>query len=207
MRLLIISPVNTTTTRVVYLLYPISLVSKSLGGLFDDHGYSCIEKSIDVFKGWHRLFQDCVGQEGPLLETICVSFAGLVILLWPSLVALWGYLCSMVFDIFQGLYAVLYPHSQLVEVDAHSLFSKWFSESGKMVAKLLQKIQDMVEEDNALVFVLIDEVESLAAVRKAALSGSEPSDSIRTETYGPGNDATETGDCHDSFGVKDNCVT
>ncbi|GLU21538.1 hypothetical protein SLE2022_376710 [Rubroshorea leprosula] len=72
-----------------------------------------------------------------------------------------------------------YPQSQLVEVNAHSLFSKWFSESGKLVAKLFQKIQEMVEEENNLVFVLIDEVESLAAARKAALSGSEPSDSIR----------------------------
>ncbi|KAG8652600.1 pachytene checkpoint protein 2 homolog isoform X2 [Manihot esculenta] len=72
-----------------------------------------------------------------------------------------------------------YPQCQLVEVNAHSLFSKWFSESGKLVAKLFQKIQEMVEEENNLVFVLIDEVESLAAARKAALSGSEPSDSIR----------------------------
>ncbi|XP_021292376.1 pachytene checkpoint protein 2 homolog isoform X1 [Herrania umbratica] len=72
-----------------------------------------------------------------------------------------------------------YPQCQLVEVNAHSLFSKWFSESGKLVAKLFQKIQDMVEEESNLVFVLIDEVESLAAARKAALSGSEPSDSIR----------------------------
>ncbi|CAI9112753.1 OLC1v1013243C2 [Oldenlandia corymbosa var. corymbosa] len=72
-----------------------------------------------------------------------------------------------------------YPQCQLVEVNAHSLFSKWFSESGKLVAKLFTKIQEMVEEENNLVFVLIDEVESLAAARKAALSGSEPSDSIR----------------------------
>ncbi|KAI3897892.1 hypothetical protein MKW92_011589 [Papaver armeniacum] len=72
-----------------------------------------------------------------------------------------------------------YPQCQLIEVNAHSLFSKWFSESGKLVAKLFQKIQEMVEEDNSLVFVLIDEVESLAAARNAALSGSEPSDSIR----------------------------
>lgn len=72
-----------------------------------------------------------------------------------------------------------YCQSQLVEVNAHSLFSKWFSESGKLVAKLFQKIQEMVEEESNLVFVLIDEVESLAAARKAALSGSEPSDSIR----------------------------
>ncbi|XP_072961868.1 pachytene checkpoint protein 2 homolog [Typha angustifolia] len=72
-----------------------------------------------------------------------------------------------------------YSMCQLVEVNAHSLFSKWFSESGKLVAKLFQKIQEMVEEENNLVFVLIDEVESLAAARNAALSGSEPSDSIR----------------------------
>ncbi|XP_051136458.1 pachytene checkpoint protein 2 homolog isoform X2 [Andrographis paniculata] len=72
-----------------------------------------------------------------------------------------------------------YPQCQLIEVNAHSLFSKWFSESGKLVAKLFAKIQEMVEEENNLVFVLIDEVESLAAARKAALSGSEPSDSIR----------------------------
>lgn len=43
-----------------------------------------------------------------------------------------------------------YPQSQLVEVNAHSLFSKWFSESGKLVAKLFQKIQEMVEEETNL---------------------------------------------------------
>ncbi|GAQ79558.1 AAA-type ATPase [Klebsormidium nitens] len=72
-----------------------------------------------------------------------------------------------------------YPQAQLVEVNAHSLFSKWFSESGKLVTKLFQKIQELVEEEGSLVFVLIDEVESLTAARQAALSGSEPSDSIR----------------------------
>ncbi|MFS7954433.1 putative ATPase, AAA-type, core, P-loop containing nucleoside triphosphate hydrolase [Helianthus anomalus] len=72
-----------------------------------------------------------------------------------------------------------YPHCQLVEVNAHSLFSKWFFESGELVAKLFQKIQEMVEEENNLVFVLLDEVESLAAARKTAISGSEPSDSIK----------------------------
>ncbi|KAG8378779.1 hypothetical protein BUALT_Bualt07G0020500 [Buddleja alternifolia] len=76
-------------------------------------------------------------------------------------------------------FSLRYPQCQLIEINAHSLFSKWFSESGKLVAKLFSKIHEMVEEENNLVFVLIDEVESLAAARKAALSGSEPSDSIR----------------------------
>jgi hypothetical protein len=52
-----------------------------------------------------------------------------------------------------------------VEVNAHSLFSKWFSESGKLVTKLFQKIQELVEEDN-LVFVLIGEEGSATKHRK-----------------------------------------
>jgi len=72
-----------------------------------------------------------------------------------------------------------YPQSQLIEVNAHSLFSKWFSESGKLVTKLFAKIQELVDDEESLVFVLIDEVESLTAARQAAVSGAEPSDAIR----------------------------
>ena len=73
----------------------------------------------------------------------------------------------------------IYPTAVLVEVNAHSLFSRWFSESGKLVSRLFQKIQDLLDDEGSLVFVLIDEVESLAAARKAAASGAEPSDAIR----------------------------
>ncbi len=45
--------------------------------------------------------------------------------------------------------------------------------------KLFGKIEELVEERDSLVIVLIDEVESLTAARKSALSGSEPSDAIR----------------------------
>ena len=36
-----------------------------------------------LIKGWNRLFHDLIGREGPFLETACVPFAGLAILLWP----------------------------------------------------------------------------------------------------------------------------
>jgi len=36
-----------------------------------------------------------------------------------------------------------------------------------------------VEEEDSLVFVLLDEVESLTRARSAAVSGSEPADAIR----------------------------
>ncbi|KAF9109417.1 Pachytene checkpoint protein 2 [Mortierella sp. AM989] len=91
-----------------------------------------------------------------------------------------------------------YQYGKLLEINSHSLFSKWFSESGKMVQRMFDQIWSLVEDENAFVCVLIaceefvhgvftymylgwwiDEVESLAAARRAALSGNEPSDSIR----------------------------
>ena len=70
----------------------------------------------------------------------------------------------------------------LLEIHSHSLFSKWFSESGKLVSRLFDRIREMVEEDpDALVCVLVDEVESLAAARSAGTGGAagEPSDAVR----------------------------
>uniref|UniRef100_A0A2K6EY46 Pachytene checkpoint protein 2 homolog n=2 Tax=Propithecus coquereli TaxID=379532 RepID=A0A2K6EY46_PROCO len=72
-----------------------------------------------------------------------------------------------------------YRYGQLIEINSHSLFSKWFSESGKLVTKMFQKIQDLIDDKDALVFVLIDEVESLTASRNACRAGAEPSDAIR----------------------------
>ena len=74
-------------------------------------------------------------------------------------------------------FASRYASAQLVEINAHSLFSKWFSESGKLVGRLFAKIGELVDEPDALVCVLIDEVESLSAARRA--SSAEPSDAIR----------------------------
>lgn len=70
-----------------------------------------------LLKGWHRLFHDLIGREGPFLETICVPFAGLAILLWPLAVA-GAVLASMLASYFLGAYAgvVAYqvnPHSFL----------------------------------------------------------------------------------------------
>ncbi|XP_037050567.1 pachytene checkpoint protein 2 homolog [Bradysia coprophila] len=67
--------------------------------------------------------------------------------------------------------------THLIEINSHSLFSKWFSESGKLVMKLFEKIRDVVENPTHLVCVLIDEVESIAFARSS--SSNEPTDSIR----------------------------
>ncbi|KAJ0402395.1 hypothetical protein P43SY_004104 [Pythium insidiosum] len=43
-----------------------------------------------------------------------------------------------------------YPTAHLVEINAHSLFSKWFSESGKLVMKLFRQIQELVDDAESL---------------------------------------------------------
>jgi SpoVK/Ycf46/Vps4 family AAA+-type ATPase len=68
-----------------------------------------------------------------------------------------------------------YEAGQFIEINAHSLFSKWFSESGKLVTKMFNKITEIVEDGSLFVCVLIDEVESLTAARQAAANGTEPS--------------------------------
>jgi len=72
-----------------------------------------------------------------------------------------------------------YAHARLLEINSHSLFSRWFSESGKLVQRLFSSVMDMVEDEETFVIVLIDEVESLTAARAGAMAGTEPSDALR----------------------------
>ena len=72
----------------------------------------------------------------------------------------------------------VFKHTHLIEINSHSLFSKWFSESGKLVMKLFAKIKEIIADKHNLVCVLIDEVESLAYARNC-MSGQEPKDAMR----------------------------
>ncbi|XP_053690761.1 pachytene checkpoint protein 2 homolog [Sabethes cyaneus] len=71
-----------------------------------------------------------------------------------------------------------YRHAHLIEINSHSLFSKWFSESGKLVQKVFSQIHEICQQKTALVCVLVDEVESIVFARES-ISNNEPSDSIR----------------------------
>jgi pachytene checkpoint protein 2 len=67
----------------------------------------------------------------------------------------------------------------LIEINAHSLFSKWFSESGKLVMKMFEHVREIAEDADCFVCILIDEVESLTASRSAASESNEPGDAVR----------------------------
>jgi SpoVK/Ycf46/Vps4 family AAA+-type ATPase len=73
-----------------------------------------------------------------------------------------------------------YPQSKLVEINAHSLGSKFFGESGKLVSKAFESIELLLEEEeDTFVCVFVDEIETLAARRESALSSKEPFDAVR----------------------------
>ena len=63
-----------------------------------------------------------------------------------------------------------YLHGQLIEINSHSLFSKWFSESGKLVQKMFAEIKDCIEDPDSFVCVLIDEVSSIDIYLSICLS-------------------------------------
>ncbi|KAH0474715.1 MAG: hypothetical protein KVP17_003061 [Porospora cf. gigantea B] len=69
-----------------------------------------------------------------------------------------------------------YPEALLLEINSHSLFSKWFSESGKLVLQMFDQVRELLDRD-VFVVLLIDEVESLTASREGAKN--EPTDAIR----------------------------
>lgn len=50
-----------------------------------------------------------------------------------------------------------YTETKLVEINSHSLFSKWFSESGKLVQKLFSHVTRMVDSESTFVVVMIGE--------------------------------------------------
>ncbi|KAL3624633.1 hypothetical protein CASFOL_031301 [Castilleja foliolosa] len=67
-----------------------------------------------LFWGWKRLFEDMIGREGPFLETVCVPFAGLAILLWP-LAVLGALLAAFLSSFFLGFYSgvIVYQEDSL----------------------------------------------------------------------------------------------
>lgn len=73
-----------------------------------------------------------------------------------------------------------FPQSKLIEINAHSLGSKFFSESGKLVSRMFESIDTMLgEEPDTLACVFVDEVETLASRREKSLSSNDPFDAVR----------------------------
>jgi hypothetical protein len=108
------------------------------------------------------------------------------VIYWHNLVLLYGPPGSGKTTLSQALAQKLsirlsqsYSATKLVEINSHTLLSKWFGESSKLVGKLFEAISTMSSDESSLIVVLIDEVETLAGSREKASKGSECGDAIR----------------------------
>ncbi|KAA3677738.1 pachytene checkpoint protein 2 [Paragonimus westermani] len=112
---------------------------------------------------------------------VCTS-----IIAWNRVVLLYGppgtgktSLCRALANKLAIRMADRYTSTKLIELNTMNLMSKWFSESARLVARMFDAVKEYLEAPDHLVCLLVDEVESLTAVRNSAMSGCEPSDAIR----------------------------
>ncbi|KMS96457.1 hypothetical protein BVRB_9g225110 [Beta vulgaris subsp. vulgaris] len=64
-----------------------------------------------LITGWKRLLEDFIGREGPFLETVCVPFGGLAIILWP-LAVIGSVVAAFMSSFFLGVYAGVVVHQE-----------------------------------------------------------------------------------------------
>lgn len=73
----------------------------------------------------------------------------------------------------------LFSRFYFYELNAGSLFSKWFSESSHNLSRFFDEITRICSDPLTFIIVLIDEIESLSISRISSLSSNEPSDMLR----------------------------
>jgi pachytene checkpoint protein 2 len=172
-----------------------SLDAESLAGLEGDRGgpeggpYNLIELPDEHLEGsWENLILH-PSIKSYLLDYICsgslFSKRGVdsQLVAWNRLALLYGPPGSGKSTLARSLANKLAVRldlrsAKLLEIHSNSLFSKWFSESSRIVAALFDRIR-MIAQTCDLLVVVIDEVESLSASRAAGAAGAEPSDALR----------------------------
>lgn len=76
----------------------------------------------------------------------------------------------------------LFPKATLVEVNANSMLSKYFGESGKLIEATFEKVESVAKDSSRFVVVVIDEVETIASSRQRVTSGGECNDGLRVSS-------------------------
>ncbi|KAL8663631.1 MAG: hypothetical protein Q9202_003701 [Teloschistes flavicans] len=77
-----------------------------------------------------------------------------------------------------------YQETRLIEISAAALFSKYFGESSKVIGRLFDRIENMLErEPKVFLCVIVDEIESLTTSRQQSLGSDEPTDAMRDPAF------------------------
>ncbi|KAF3796810.1 putative membrane protein [Nymphaea thermarum] len=70
-----------------------------------------VKSPFMLLRGWQRLLQDLIGREGPFLESVCVPFAALAIILWPIAVS-FAFVGAIFAGFLMGLYGGIVVHQE-----------------------------------------------------------------------------------------------
>ncbi|KAF2284745.1 hypothetical protein GH714_029820 [Hevea brasiliensis] len=76
-----------------------------------DNHCCTLEKPIHAVPRMEKAIEDLIGREGPFLETVCVPFAGLAIILWP-LAVVGSVIGAIISSLFLGLYSAVIVHQE-----------------------------------------------------------------------------------------------
>ena len=74
----------------------------------------------------------------------------------------------------------IYKEGVLFEVNANSIFSKWFGETGKNVQMMFNQIKMEMADPRKMVFVILDECESLTSARREHVQNSDSIVAVNT---------------------------
>ncbi len=77
----------------------------------------------------------------------------------------------------------VFARSNLVEINANAMLSKYFGESGKLILATFDGVTKMAEDRKSLICVVIDEVETIAGSRDRSASGNECRDGLRVRLH------------------------
>lgn len=73
-----------------------------------------------------------------------------------------------------------YTNGKLIELHTDALFSKFFGESGKIVGRIFDRIEQVASsDDEKLLCIIIDEIETLVGPRENSAFGGEVADAMR----------------------------
>lgn len=72
-----------------------------------------------------------------------------------------------------------FSKSTLVEINTNAMLSKYFGESGKLIGATFDRVMSMAQEQDGLICVVMDEVETIAGSREMSATGNECRDGLR----------------------------
>lgn len=72
-----------------------------------------------------------------------------------------------------------FSKSVLVEINTNGLLSKYFGESSKLINETFENICSLAQDENMLIIVVMDEVETIAGSRERSASSNECGDGLR----------------------------